>query len=86
MRKRRSELLGVGILAGIAYAVWRAWQSTSAGAPDATSRGTTAPFPFPPIPGPHHAAPAPPAESAPLRSVEPNGDGACPATHPSRGS
>jgi hypothetical protein len=93
MRKLLKRLFGIGLLAGIAYALWRAW---SARVPRDTSGvgWETAPFPFPPVPRPastSSTAGPPPAPSATRPAaevvdstpwIEPNGDGTCPATHP----
>jgi hypothetical protein len=90
MRKLLKRLLGLGVLAGIGYALWRAWQSRI---PPASERvgWEQAPFPFPPEPRPAPAvAPPPDPESTPEPApaadtdgwVEPSGNGSCPATHP----
>ena len=89
MGKRTKRLLGVGILAAIAIAVWRVWQKQTAARPRDVE-WTTAPFPFPPEPRPAHApepAPEPAREPEPAAagSVEPNGDGSCPLSHPVKG-
>ena len=84
MRRSVKRALGAGIVGGVAFAAWRAW---NARAPH-NERGvewTTAPFPFPPVPRPGAPAPAAPAEPAapsPSAWTEPNPDGTCPPTHP----
>ncbi len=93
MRKSLKRTLGLGIVGGMAFAAWRAWNAQAAQRP----RGpewTTAPFPFPPAPraAADRPAPAPVATaapaSAPARSAssaawtEPNADGSCPDGHP----
>jgi hypothetical protein len=77
MRKMMKRTIGAGVLAGIAYAAWRAWQARTANGPR-TIAWESAPFPFPPVP-----RPVTPGEPAPSGAwVEPNGSSACPATHP----
>src|SRR5262245_38430854 len=88
MGRLLKRLFGLGVLAGIAYTVWRAWNArVQQNASDV--RWESAPFPFPPVPRPATSAPSQQAktETAVATSeqaswVEPNGDGACPATHP----
>ena len=85
----------VGILAGIAYAVWRTLK-TRLLQPPAAVEWEPAPFPFPPVPRPAAStppatttpAPVPAEASAPAPApaandawVEPD-DGVCPASHP----
>jgi hypothetical protein len=82
MRKGSKRLLKTGILAGLAYAAWRAWQAQTAAQHRAIA-WETAPFPFPPVPRPSVPDVAPNAKSPSVEaSVEPGADGACPATHP----
>jgi hypothetical protein len=82
MRKGSKRLLKTGILAGLAYAGWRAWQAQTAAQHRAIS-WESAPFPFPPVPRPSVPDVAPRVESPSVEpSVEPAADGACPATHP----
>ena len=75
-------MLGAGIIAGLAYAAWRAWRRR---VPE-SSRDITwdsAPFPFPPIPRPTHDVPPPtptPVPSGP--TADPGADGSCPLSHP----
>jgi hypothetical protein len=89
------RLLGLGVLAGAAYAIWRAW---NARVPQQQRdlHWETAPFPFPPAPRPAAQAPAVATEvreDAPPKAekkgekqrapwVEPKADGTCPASHP----
>jgi hypothetical protein len=77
MRKAVIRAIGAGIVAGLVYAVWRAWRARVP-APTGEVRWEEAPFPFPPVPRP---APAPVAEPPAAPWVEPV-DGACPASHP----
>src|SRR3954451_20507985 len=90
MRKGSKRILGAGIVAGIAYAGWRAWKAQ---VPDqgAVTWDASAPFPFPPVPRPSSAATAapsaPPASTTPVAPAvepftDPAADGTCPATHP----
>jgi hypothetical protein len=89
MRKGTKRLLGAGIVAGIAYAGWRAWKTR---VPDSDVHwDASAPFPFPPVPRPTPSTPpasadVPPPAPAPSEPaaafVEPGADGACPLTHP----
>jgi hypothetical protein len=82
MRKGSKRLLKTGILAGLAYAGWRAWQAQTAAQHRAIS-WESAPFPFPPVPRPSVPDAAPRADSPSVEpSVEPGADGACPVTHP----
>jgi hypothetical protein len=84
MRKGTKRLLGAGIVAGVAYAGWRAWKSR---VPESGVEWGEAPFPFPPVPRP---AAAPAATSADVARpapdaaafVDPGADGECPLTHP----
>ena len=76
----------VGMVAGIAYAVWRTFK-TRLLEPPGPVEWEPAPFPFPPVPRPTPSAAttaAPPAADAETASdawVEPD-EGACPASHP----
>ena len=88
MRKGTKRLLGAGIVAGIAYAGWRAWKTR---VPDSDVHwDSSAPFPFPPVPRPTTSRPAASADVPPpapepgetAAYVEPGADGACPLTHP----
>jgi hypothetical protein len=61
------RLLGIGLLAGIAYALWRKFPTW----PEAAPHWEPQPFPFPPQPT---------RDESPW--VEPAESGACPAHHP----
>jgi hypothetical protein len=87
MRRSAKRALGIGILGGVAYAAWRAWNTRLPDRP----RGVeweAAPFPFPPVPSPlvDSRSASPPVGSAvvsgPPAWVEPNADGSAPETHP----
>jgi len=89
MRKALKRAVFAGILAGLAYAVWRAIQARVP-SPASDVAWETAPFPFPPVPRPGPVATTeastPSAEAAASAEedapwVEPV-EGACPATHP----
>ena len=86
MRKAFKRAVFAGMLAGLAYAVWRAIQARVP-APANDVAWDTAPFPFPPVPRPgsdRHERTAPPPSGTgdePATWVEPV-DGACPASHP----
>ena len=82
MRKTFKRAVFAGIIAGLAYAVWRAIQSRVP-APATDVAWETAPFPFPPVPrpGPVAASEPEPADTDAAAWVDPV-DGACPATHP----
>jgi hypothetical protein len=71
VQKTVRRLLGIGLLAGIAYAVWRKFPSGS----DPSTQWEPQPFPFPPKPMADVAR-----EGSPW--VEPAESGACPAHHP----
>ena len=85
VKKAAKRTLGAGVLAGAAFAVWRAYRARMP-APATDSAWEPAPFPFPPIPRPA----APPRTSGPDTNdgagaaVEPV-DGACPVSHPVKG-
>ena len=74
MRKGSKRILRAGLLAGIAYAAWRAWQARVPGSGEVTW-DSSAPFPFPPVP-----RPAAPPKAEPF--TEPDAEGSCPASHP----
>jgi hypothetical protein len=61
------RLLGIGLLAGLAYAVWRRMPSRTEEAPEWAPQA----FPFPPQPA---------LEPSPW--IDPVDSGACPAHHP----
>jgi hypothetical protein len=67
--KNMRRVLGVGILAGAAYAIWR---KTASRAPAPAGGWEPQPFPFPPQPVP----------DATVAWVEPVEAGTCPANHP----
>jgi hypothetical protein len=84
MRKGSKRLLGAGIVAGIAYAGWRAWKTR---VPESSNVSwDSAPFPFPPVPRPSSPSatdpPAAPGSNGAGTFVDPGDDGACPLTHP----
>jgi len=81
MRKGSKRLLGAGIVAGIAYAGWRAWKTR---VPETSNVSwDSAPFPFPPVPRPSTAAVTEaPGSNGAGAFVDPGDDGACPLTHP----
>jgi hypothetical protein len=89
--------VGVGLIAGAGYAAWRAWKAR-APQPSGEIDWRSAPFPFPPVPRPRDLpAPQPASENSRTGSsgtqvgdgamewIDPNGTGACPATHPIKG-
>jgi hypothetical protein len=82
MRRWLKRFLGVGVVAGIAYAIWRVLDERSR-ASDLT--WTAQPFPSPPRPEIREPAAETPAaaqaDNAIAAWVDPDGD-ACPATHP----
>jgi hypothetical protein len=73
MRTGVKRALGAGLLAGLAYGLWRAWRARVPERSRDIDWGT-APFPFPPVPRPQMAS-----------AVEPNEDGSCPVSHPVKG-
>ena len=81
MRKGSKRLLGAGIVAGIAYAGWRAWKTR---VPESSNVSwDSAPFPFPPVPRPSTAGVTEaPGSNGAGAFVDPGDDGACPLTHP----
>src|SRR5206468_3941466 len=68
MQKTIRRVLGLGLLAGVAYAVWRKMPTRTETSPTWEPQ----PFPFPPQPAPDTTVPW----------VEPAASGACPAHHP----
>ena len=89
MRKATKRMLGAGLVAGVAYATWRAWKTRVPESSDVA--WDTAPFPFPPVPRPSGTtaptsapgdAATPPAADGADGYVDPGADGACPLTHP----
>ncbi len=84
MPKGVKGALGLGLLGGLAFALWRAFVKRAAERPKGIE-WESAPFPFPPVP----RATAPCTNNAANGSTnnaqawtEPNADGSCPATHP----
>jgi len=69
MGKNMRRVLGLGLLAGAAYAIWR---QTASRSPAPAGRWEPQPFPFPPQP----------VADATVAWVEPAESGACPANHP----
>jgi len=79
MRRWLKRLLGVGVIAGAVYAIWRVLDERSR-ASDLT--WTAQPFPSPPKPEIRETAePSAPTNAVVDVWVDPDGD-ACPATHP----
>ena len=72
MRRTVKRLLGAGLVAAAAYAVWRAFDGRRTGS---DVRWEPQPFPYPPVPR---------APATNPTWVDPV-DGACPATHPVKG-
>src|SRR5689334_3743901 len=79
MRKGSKRLLGAGILAGLAYSIWRAWRRRVP-EPNRDITWETAPFPFPPVPRPTFTPAPAPAAVEPY--TDPDADGSCPVSHP----
>jgi hypothetical protein len=77
MRQGSKRILRTGLIAGIAYAAWRAWRARVPAHSSSDIGWDTAPFPFPPVPRPG-IAPSPRFEPFTL----PEADGSCPKTHP----
>jgi len=90
------RVLGVGVIAGAAYAVWRAIEANR---PAGDTAWEPQPFPFPPQPRTTEPAAAPAASAAPTVEAAPatetaavrptateasveSTDGSCPASHP----
>lgn len=85
MRKSVKRALGLGVLAGVALAVYRAWRTRVPAGPR-DIEWSSAPFPFPPIPRPATSRSEEAAVSADgPEAVEPNDDGSCPVSHPVKG-
>jgi hypothetical protein len=79
MRKGVKRALGLGVLAGAAYAAWRAFEKSR---PESTLTWQPRPFPYPPepveTPAPAHA----PDADADAPAWVDAADGECPASHP----
>jgi hypothetical protein len=78
MRKGVKRAVGLGVIAGIAYAVWRAWRARVPAQPKGIE-WKSAPFPFPPEPR------SVPQHELAERVRDPDDDGACPISHPIKG-
>ena len=79
MRKGTKRILGLGLLASMSYAAWRAWEKTRV---DTGLEWQPRPLPCPPEPVPAATdRSATPAPAATTPWVDPEG-GECPATHP----
>lgn len=72
VRKTLRRLLGIGLVAGIAYALWRKLPTR----PETSPQWQSQPFPFLPQP----VIDAEPVDESPW--IEPADSGACPAHHP----
>ena len=85
MAKWTRRLLGAGVIAGAAYAVWRVLDERARAS---RLEWTPQPFPSPPVPVPRtpdrDPEPVPGAVSEPTAWADPR-DGACPASHPVKG-
>jgi hypothetical protein len=82
MAKRLRRIFGVGVLAGVGYALWRAIEANRSGRDDGWE---SQPFPFPPQP----RQPRPDKSEPPTSDSRASGtgvvdavDGTCPASHP----
>jgi hypothetical protein len=83
MKKSVKRALGLTVVAGASYAVWRSLSKRAGGA-TALTPGThwePQPFPFPPQPVPDTPGVEAPAAAAPAW-VEPTDDGSCPDGYP----
>jgi hypothetical protein len=91
VKKVAKRGVGLGVFAGVVYAVWRAYQKRMP-APRAEGSWEAAPFPFPPIPRPSPGTASTPRSDLPAArsngsappSIEPS-DGECPDSHPVKG-
>jgi hypothetical protein len=78
VRKGVKGALGLGLLGGLAFTLWRAFVKRAA-------ERESAPFPFPPVPRSHAPRPNHSPNGSPNTSgawTEPNADGSCPPNHP----
>jgi len=82
VKKAAKGTLGAGVVAGVVFAVWRAYRARM---PEPVSDGSwsPAPFPFPPIPRPGPSS-SPHAGNGAVRSVD-QVDGECPESYPVKG-
>ncbi len=81
MKTLFKRLLGLGALAAMGYAVWRAYERRKV---DTGVNWDPQPFPYPPQPHTEAASETPPAPASAADGsgwIEPN-DGACPTSHP----
>ncbi len=79
MTKLVRRTLKLGILTGIGYAIWRAFQSRSQ---PSTITWEHQPFPYPPQPQPTQPRTEQAASGVSATGWADATDGACPATHP----
>src|SRR5713101_5444545 len=75
MRKFVRRALGLGVIAGAGYAVWRAFEQRAATPDGSGARWQAQPFPYPPQP---RVPPVSPGTSSWVEST----DGTCPTSHP----
>jgi len=78
MARWTKRLLGAGVVAGAAYAVWRVLDER---AKASRLDWVPQPFPSPPMPVPHEPEPDPEPDPEPAPWVDAD-DGACPVSHP----
>jgi hypothetical protein len=84
VRRGVKGALGLGLLGGLAFTLWRAFVKRAAARPKGVE-WESAPFPFPPVPrsrAPHASDAANHSPDGSAAWTEPNADGSCPATHP----
>ena len=78
MRRSVKRAVGLGLLAAITLAIWKAWRARVPAGPR-DIEWSSAPFPFPPVPRPAvHATELPPY-------VDAGDDGSCPVDYPIKG-